>query len=274
MKNFFLKDHFSQTIAEEIANAITHALGIGFSIIALVFMVLSAIAHGGAKSVVSCAVFGASLILLYLSSTFYHAVWHQKTKFILQKIDHMMIYILIAGTYTPFTLIALQGGWGWSLFGTIWGLALAGMVFKLFFTGRYEKLSVSIYILMGWCAIVALKPILQAIPLHGFYWILGGGLAYTFGVIFYAFDRIRFAHTLWHLFVLTGSICHVIAILYYVLPISQEEQQFPLEITPLVPQGFQRHKKFLVRRLYLKQARNQAFLAKIQREELQEETSI
>lgn len=216
--SFFIKDTLEQTIPEEIANAITHGVGIVVSIVALVLMVVYACHYHQVKAIVSASIFGASLIALYFSSTLYHAVWHLKTKQILQMIDHMMIYLLIAGTYTPFTLVALGGGWGWSLFGVIWGLALAGIVFKLFFTGKFEKLSVGIYIAMGWLAIIAIKPFLHAIPFAGLMWVIAGGLAYSIGIIFYAGDRIRYAHTIWHIFVLLGSLCHVIAILCYVLP--------------------------------------------------------
>lgn len=215
---FLVKATPDQTIAEEIANAITHGIGIALSIAALVIMVVTAAHVHNARAIVCSAVFGATLILLYFSSTLYHAVWHFKTKQILQIIDHMMIYLLIAGTYTPFTLVALGGSWGWSLFGVIWGLALMGIVFKLFFTGRLEKLSVAIYIGMGWLAIVAIKPFLHVLPFAGLLWVAAGGLSYTIGIIFYAGDRVWYAHTVWHLFVLLGSFCHVIAILFYVLP--------------------------------------------------------
>lgn len=213
-----LKTSDVQTIAEEIANSITHGLGMIFGIVSLIAMLICSEKMGSVRAEVSSAIFGSALILLYFSSTLYHAVWHLKAKQILQIVDHMMIYVLIAGTYTPFTLVALGGSWGWSLFGVVWGLALIGIVFKLFFTGRFEKLSLSIYLGMGWLAVIAIKPFLHVIPIPGLLWIVAGGLCYTFGVIFYAYDRIRYAHTVWHLFVLVGSLCHVIAILFYVLP--------------------------------------------------------
>jgi len=214
----FMKNSDAQTIAEEIANSITHGLGIIFAIVALVAMLLGAMHVGSVRAEVSVSIFGGALILLYCSSTLYHAVWHLKAKKILQMLDHMMIYILIAGTYTPFTLVGLGGSWGWSLFGVVWGLALMGIVFKLFCTGRFEKLSVAIYLGMGWLAVVAIKPFLHVIPTAGLLWIVAGGLCYTFGIVFYAYDRIRYAHTVWHLFVLAGSLCHVTAILFYLLP--------------------------------------------------------
>jgi len=213
-----IKNSDEQTFAEEIANAMTHGLGMLLAVVALVAMLICSARIGSLRAEISSAIFGSALILLYFSSTLYHAVWHLKTKKVLQMLDHMMIYILIAGTYTPFTLVALGGGWGWSLFGIAWGLALIGIVFKLFFTGRFEKLSVGIYLGMGWLAVIAIKPFLHAIPIAGLLWIVSGGLCYTFGVVFYAYDRIRYAHTVWHLFVLAGSLCHVVATLFYVLP--------------------------------------------------------
>ena len=203
-----IKNSDAQTIAEEIANSITHGLGIILAVVALVAMLIGSARMGSVRAEVSVAVFGSALILLYCSSTLYHAVWHLKAKKILQMLDHMMIYILVG----------LGGSFGWSLFGVVWGLALMGIVFKLFCTGRFEKLSVAIYLGMGWLAVVAIKPFLQVIPTAGLLWIVAGGLCYTFGVVFYAYDRIRYAHTVWHLFVLAGSLCHVAAILFYLLP--------------------------------------------------------
>jgi hemolysin III len=213
-----MKETLEQTIPEEIANAVTHGLGVLLSIAALIAMLFRALNSHQTIAIVSAVVFGTSLILLYFSSTLYHAIQHFKAKQILQIIDHMMIYLLIAGTYTPFTLVALGGAWGWSLFGVVWGLALMGMVFKLFFTGKLESLSIGIYIGMGWLAIIAIKPFLHAIPFAGLMWVVAGGVFYTSGIIFYASDRVRYAHTVWHLFVLLGSLCHVAAFLFYVLP--------------------------------------------------------
>jgi hemolysin III len=213
-----IKNSEEQTFAEEIANAISHGVGIIMGIVALVAMIVCSAKIGSERGEVCSAVFGGSLVLLYFSSTLYHAVWHLKTKQILQMLDHMMIYVLIAGTYTPFTLVALGGSWGWSLFGVVWGIALMGIVFKLFFTGKFERLSIGLYIGMGWISVIAIKPFLHAIPLPGLIWVAAGGLCYTSGIIFYTQDRIRYAHTVWHLFVLAGSLCHVAAILFYVLP--------------------------------------------------------
>mgnify|MGYP001443022724 CR=1 FL=1 len=173
---------------------------------------------GEAISVVSCAIYGSALVTLYVASTLYHAVSRPELKRALKVVDHASIYLLIAGTYTPFMLVTLRGPWGWSIFGVIWGLALVGLVFKLAFTGRYEFVSVAMYILMGWLIAIAIKPLLQVLPFAGFLWLLAGGLAYTVGVVFYVLDhKYQFAHFIWHLFVLAGSVCHFFAILFYVV---------------------------------------------------------
>jgi hemolysin III len=202
---------------EEIANSVTHGIGAALSIVALVVLVVAAALRGAAIHVVSCAVFGAALVLLYLSSTLYHALTHASAKRLFRIFDHAAIYLLIAGTYTPFTLVTLGGAWGWSLFAVVWTLALAGAVLKCFFTGRFHALSTTVYVLMGWLAVVALRPLLHAIPPAGFFWILAGGLFYTCGVVFFA-SRRKFFHAVWHLFVLAGSACHVLAVYLYVIP--------------------------------------------------------
>lgn len=165
----------------------------------------------------ACAVFGASLVLLYASSTLYHALPGGRAKRLFLILDHSMIYVLIAGTYTPFTLVTMRGPWGWALFGAVWGLAAAGIVFKSFFIGRLRALSTAAYVLMGWCVIVALRPLTSSLPPAGFGWVLAGGLAYTTGVAFYL-CRWRFAHAVWHLFVIAGSACHFWAVYRYVVP--------------------------------------------------------
>ena len=148
----------------------------------------------------------------------YHAFQNPKAKKVFRTIGHCSIYLLIAGTYTPFTLVNLRGGWGWTLFGIIWGLAVFGILFKIFHTGKFKFVSTMVYLAMGWLIIIAIKPLLSSMSLAGFFWLLAGGLSYSFGVIFYAFDRISFFHAVWHLFVLGGSVCHFFAILYHVLP--------------------------------------------------------
>lgn len=206
------------SLGEEIAHSVTHGLGVLASIVGLCVLVAFAALHGGAVEIVASAVFGGTLILLYTASTLYHSIPLPATKSVLRVIDHASIYLLIAGTYTPFTLITLAGPWGWSLFATVWSLAALGVGFKLFTTGRFEKLSLLIYIAMGWCGVVAAQPLLEALAPAGLWLLVGGGLAYTGGVVFYAMESLRYHHAIWHLFVLAGSVLHYFAVLFYVLP--------------------------------------------------------
>ena len=203
---------------EEIANSITHGIGAGLSIAALVILVVFASLYGDVWRIVSFSIYGACLTILYTASTLYHSFQSQKLKKYFQIMDHASIYLLIAGTYTPFTLVHLRGGWGWSLFGIIWGLAVLGVIFKMFFTNRFNLLSTIIYLLMGWLIVIAFKPAVTHIPQGGLYWLLAGGLSYTFGVIFFLWEKLPYSHAIWHLFVLGGSICHFFAMLFYVLP--------------------------------------------------------
>lgn len=206
-----------QTLKEEIANSITHGIGAVLSIAGLSILVVMASLHGDAWQIVSFSIFGATLVLLYLASTFYHAFQGPRVKKVFHILDHSAIYLLIAGTYTPFALVSLRGPWGWTLFGIMWGLATVGIVFKAFFVGRYGVVSTAIYIIMGWFIIIAIKPAINAIPTGGLIWLLIGGLSYTLGVIFYAWKKLPFHHSIWHLFVLGGSICHFFGVLFYVL---------------------------------------------------------
>lgn len=206
------------SLGEEIAHSVTHGLGVLASIVGLCVLVVFAALHGGAVEIVASAVFGGTLILLYTASTLYHSIPLPATKSVLRVIDHASIYLLIAGTYTPFTLITLEGVWGWSLFGTVWGLAAVGVGFKLFTTGRFERLSLLVYIAMGWCGVVATQPLLDTLAPAGLWLLLAGGLAYTGGVVFYAMESLRYHHAIWHLFVLAGSVLHYFAVLLYVLP--------------------------------------------------------
>jgi len=203
---------------EELANTITHAIGVGLSIAGLVLLVVRASMGGDAWQIVSFSIYGSSLILLYLASTLYHAFNAPRVKEILRLMDHSAIYLLIAGTYTPFLLVTLRGPWGWSLFGTIWGLAIAGIIFKIIFGHKYEIVSTAFYLLMGWVVIIAVKPLLAALPTAGFLWLLAGGLAYSFGVIFYAWEKLAYNHAIWHVFVMTGSFLHFFAVLFYLSP--------------------------------------------------------
>lgn len=206
-----------QTIGEEIANSVTHGVGAALSVAALVVLVVFAALRGNAWHVVSCTIFGVALILLYLASTLYHALPSGKAKQVFRILDHASIYLLIAGTYTPFTLVTLRGAWGWSIFGVVWGLAVAGVVFQSLLIGRQPAVSTTVYILMGWVVVIALRPLVHALPLGGLLWMLAGGISYTAGVYFFA-SKSRFAHMVWHLFVLAGSVCHFFAVFFYVIP--------------------------------------------------------
>lgn len=217
MKNDTPRKRF-YTAGEEIASSITHGIGAALSIAALVILVVLAATRGDAWRVVSFSIYGTTLILLYLASTLYHAIRHPGAKRVFRILDHSSIFLLIAGTYTPFLLVPLRGGWGWSLFGVVWGLAVVGIVFKSIFIERMKKLSVVVYVAMGWMILIALKPLLACLPKSGLAWLAGGGLLYSGGVIFYAMKSVKYTHAVWHLFVLGGSICHFFAILLYVLP--------------------------------------------------------
>jgi hemolysin III len=206
-----------QTPAEERINCITHALGLVLSVAALAVLVTCAAWTGDARRVVSVTVFGSALLLLYAASTCYHACTHERTKHRLKVLDHVGIYCLIAGSYTPFLLVLIRGAWGWSLFGVLWGLALAGTVFKLYFVHRWDVLSTMVYIAMGWIGVIAAGPALQKIPGGALGWIAAGGLIYTAGTAFYLWERLPFNHAVWHLFVMAGSACHFIAVLMYVV---------------------------------------------------------
>jgi len=209
-----------QSLGEEIANSVSHGVGALLSIAALVTLVVAASMRGTARHIVSCAVFGSSLVLLYSASTAYHSLTAPRAKRVFQILDHASIYVLIAGAYTPFTLVTLGGALGWSLFGTVWALAAAGVVFKSFGALRWPALSTTVYLLMGWCALIALRPLLAALGLPGFGWLLAGGLFYSAGVGFFALRR-RYAHAVWHIFVLAGSVCHFVAVYWYVIPRSK-----------------------------------------------------
>ncbi len=203
---------------EELANSITHAIGVALSLAALVILVVYAAMQGDGWKILSFSIYGSSLVLLYTASTLYHSFSSERAKHYLKILDHAAIYLLIAGTYTPFLLVMIRGTWGWTLFGIIWGLAITGIIFKLFFVHRFRIVSTIIYLLMGWLIIVAFRPLIANVPENGLYWLLAGGLSYSFGVIFYLWERIPYHHAIWHLFVLGGSILHFFAVLFYVLP--------------------------------------------------------
>ncbi len=203
---------------EELANAATHALGALLSIKGLIFLVVFSVLNGNGYHIVSSSIFGASLVLLYSMSTFYHLVKTAKMKKLFRALDHSSIFILIAGTYTPFTLVTLHGSWGWTLFGIVWGLAVAGIILETVTGQRFEKLSLSLYLAMGWLIIVAIKPLFLGIAPGGIALIVGGGLCYTLGVVFYIWNSLVFNHAIWHLFVLGGSVLHFFAVFFYVIP--------------------------------------------------------
>jgi hemolysin III len=206
------------SFGEELSHAITHGLGAVLAIVGLCILVVRAALYGNTWHVVACSIFGATLVMMYVASTLYHSIPLPKAKHVLRVIDHSLIYFLIAGTYTPFTLVTLRGPWGWSLFGFTWGLAAIGVGLKIFTTGRYEKISLAVYLLMGWCAVVAIKPLIDSLAPEGLALLAAGGVTYSGGVAFYTWERLRYHHAIWHLFVLGGSVLHWFAVFYYVIP--------------------------------------------------------
>jgi hemolysin III len=207
------------TPSEEIANGVTHGVGLAASVAgAVALVVLTATGGGDVWHVVGSGVYGTALVSLYAASTLYHLSRRPGRKRVLRVLDHCAIYLLIAGTYTPFTLVGLRGGWGWTLFGLVWALAVAGIVFKVFFTGRLDALSTAVYVLMGWLAVVAVKPMVEMLPVGTLLWLLAGGVVYTMGTVFYHNRRVPYSHAVWHVFVIAGSICHYLAVSHHVLP--------------------------------------------------------
>jgi hemolysin III len=212
------KEDDRQSRGEELANVVTHAIGVALGIAGLSVLVVGASGHGDAMRTISFSIYGATLVLLYLSSVFYHSARSPRLKRRLQFLDHSAIYLLIAGTYTPFTLVSLHGTLGWTFFAVIWLLAIIGIMLNVFFFGRLRVVSIVLYLLMGWMVVLAIGPVIDAVSLRGLLWLGAGGLAYTLGVVFYAWHRLPYAHPVWHLFVLAGSALHFFAILFYVLP--------------------------------------------------------
>jgi hemolysin III len=203
---------------EEKINIISHGLAFILSIVAFVLLVTHANLYGNVWHIVSFSIFGASLIILFAASTFYHSVKNPELRSRLRIIDHASIYVLIAGTYTPFSLVTLNGPTGWTIFVISWGLALTGIILKLFFTGKYKLISTLMYILMGWIIIFVIKPVMNNLSLEGLLWLVAGGLAYTIGAILYSIKNIKFNHAIFHVFVLIGSVCHFVSVFFYVLP--------------------------------------------------------
>ncbi len=210
-------EHTNYSVAEERINVGSHALGLLLSIVALVLLIEKA---RGALQVVSVSVFASSMTALYFSSTIYHGTKSVTRRARLRTLDHAMIYVLIAGTYTPFSLLVLTGEAGWAIFGASWAMAATGIVIKFFHTGRYDKVSTAMYVLMGWIIVFAIKPLIANMPIDGLIWLFAGGIAYTVGALSYSIGKLRFGHALFHVFVLIGSTCHFISIYYYVLGTS------------------------------------------------------
>ena len=200
---------------EEIANSVSHGLGLLLALAAVPVLVLSAMRAGSVRFLIGVSVFGATMVLLYLASTLYHSTTHESAKQLFRLFDHTAIFLLIAGTYTPFALGVLRGPWGWSMLTAVWTLAIVGITLKIISRTRHSSISIVLYVLMGWLAVVATKPILELIPLPGILLILAGGIAYTVGLAFFAAHRVQYHHFIWHLFVIAGTICHYLAVLWY-----------------------------------------------------------
>jgi hemolysin III len=203
------------SLGEEIANSVSHGVGFLLALVATPFLVVAAARRGDSAAIVGASVFTATTAVLYLASTLYHALPKNKAKQIFRVIDHSAIFLLIAGTYTPFTLGVLRGTWGWTLFGLVWSLAILGIVVKSVGGIGYPRLSTALYVGMGWLALIAIRPLWVHVPVAGWLWLIAGGLAYTSGIAFYAAERVRYGHFVWHVFVLMGTVCHFFAVLWY-----------------------------------------------------------
>ena len=204
-------------LGDILANAITHGVGAAFALLGAAYLIYIS-SRGSQRQIISCGVYAGTLVLVYICSTLYHSLVRTGARRVFHILDHSSIYLLIAGTYTPFTLVSLRGRLGWTLFAIVWSLAVAGVVFKSFAIGRFEVASAVIYLGMGWLVVFAMRPLLQDVPWHGVLWLAAGGVAYTVGILFFAFDRVPYFHGIWHLCVLAGSVAHYFAILFYVAP--------------------------------------------------------
>jgi hemolysin III len=205
------------TLGEEIANSITHGVGLLAAAAGLFLLLTLAAATRDPWRITACAIYASTLVLLYAASLLYHALSATRARSVLRVLDHSAIFLLIAGTYTPFTLVSLRGPWGWTLLGIVWGLAVAGVTAKAVFGPRWPVISTALYICMGWTVVIALKPLVQHVPPGAIAWLAAGGIAYTGGVVFFAWTRLRYSHAIWHVFVLAGSVCHYIAVVLYVV---------------------------------------------------------
>ena len=204
-----------QTFGEEIANGVSHGVALAACLIATPFLFSSASRPGDAWNTVGAGIFAGAMIFMYLSSTLYHFLPENRAKRVFRLLDHGAIFLLIAGTYTPFTLGVLRGGWGWTLFGIVWGMAILGLVLKVAGAMQHPRLSTGLYLAMGWLIVIAIRPLWLKVPLPGILWLLAGGIAYTGGVAFFAAERVRYSHFVWHLFVVLGTTCHFFAVLWY-----------------------------------------------------------
>lgn len=203
------------TLGEEIANTISHGVGLALAIAATPILIVTAVRAGSAWNMVGVSVFASAMICLYFASTLYHALRHDKAKRVFRVLDHGAIFLLIAGTYTPFTLGVMRGPWGWTMLGLIWAMAAVGLTMKAVAGTRYRWLSMVLYLSMGWLVLIAARPTLLRVPLPGILWLLAGGVAYTAGVAFFSAHRVRYSHFVWHLFVVAGTTCHFFAVLWY-----------------------------------------------------------
>jgi hemolysin III len=204
-----------QSLGEEIANSVSHGVGLLAALAAFPVLVMAALQRGNAVEIAAASVFGTTVVLLYLTSTLFHAFPQSRAKRVFQVLDHSAIYLLIAGTYTPFTLGVLRGTWGWILFGLVWGMAFAGILLKALGGIRYNTVSTLVYIAMGWLVVIAADVVWTHVPMQGILWLLAGGIAYTAGAVFFLAERIRYFHFVWHLFVIAGTACHFNAVLWY-----------------------------------------------------------
>ncbi|MEO0972779.1 MAG: hemolysin III family protein [Pseudomonadota bacterium] len=210
------------TVAKEIANSVTHGVGLALSIAALVMLIVFAVRYSTAVAVVAASVYGATLVLLYTTSTLYHALPKGPAKRVFEVLDHSAIFLLIAGTYTPYTLVKLPAGWGWSLFGVIWGLAVLGIVLEATLRVRGRNVQLALYLVMGWLILIAMGPLVSAMPAAGLALLALGGVCYSLGVVFFLWHSLRFHHVVWHVFVLAGSACHVLSVLFFVVGVHAE----------------------------------------------------
>jgi hemolysin III len=204
-----------QSQGEEIANSVSHGVGLLAALAGAPVLIVAAVSRGRAADIAGASVFAATIVLVYFSSTLYHALPGNRAKRVFRALDHGAIYLLIAGTYTPFTLGVLRGAWGWTLFGLVWGLALGGVVLTVAGGVRHPVLSTGLYLAMGWLVLIAVKPLWDRVPMWGLLWLLAGGVAYTVGVAFYGAHRLRYGHFVWHVFVIAGTACHFVAVLRY-----------------------------------------------------------